>query len=201
VEVETPPVDVETPPVDVDTPPVEVLTPPEVELDVELTPPVDVLTPPVDVLVEPPLVVDDTTTVPPLLLPPPKKPPKKPPLPPPQPPEPPANMVPLLPPDVLGISMIGARASGTGGDWVCTVMTVGATGASRRTTRRGGGGRCRTRGGGAAMGLRLTDWTWAGRAASAIWRAPPPMMAPPHAKPHNFAKAILTDMISHSFDS
>ncbi len=47
-------------------------------------------------------------------------------------------------------------------------------------------------------GLRLTTFTTAGRAASAIWRAPPPMIALPQAHAVNFARAILTDMVSHS---
>jgi len=186
------------------TPPVEVETPPDVLLEVELTPPVEVLTPPVDVLVEPPLVevepplvVDDTTMLPPLL-PPPKNPPKKPPGPP-QPLLPPGTTT--LPPDVLGRSSSGARASCTGACGVCTVMTVGVTRVSRCTTRRTRGAGLRTCGGRAAIGLRLTEWTWAGRAVSAIWSAPPPMIAPPQAAPHSFAKAILTDMVSHSFRS
>jgi len=43
------------------------------------------------------------------------------------------------------------------------------------------------------MTVRLIDvraLAW----VSATWTAPPPMIAPPHAQAHNFAKAIRTDM-------
>jgi hypothetical protein len=36
-------------------------------------------------------------------------------------------------------------------------------------------------------------WTWL-----ATSTAPPPMIAPPHAQAQSFAKAIRTDMVSHS---
>lgn len=103
-----------------------------------------------------------------------------------------------MPPEVLGISTSGARASGTGACGVCTVTTTGAgaaRGETRRTRwtgRRGAGARVAT------IGLRLTDWTCAGRAMSATWSAPPPMIAPPHAQAASFARAIRTDMLSHS---
>jgi hypothetical protein len=49
------------------------------------------------------------------------------------------------------------------------------------------------------MGWRFTWLTTAGRDASASWRAPPPMMAPPQAQAQSLAKAIRTDMFSPLF--
>jgi len=46
---------------------------------------------------------------------------------------------------------------------------------------------------GAALVLLLL-WTTAGRALSATWTAPPPMIAPPAVQAHNLASAIRTDM-------
>jgi hypothetical protein len=46
---------------------------------------------------------------------------------------------------------------------------------------------------GAAFTLLLL-WTTAGRALSATWTAPPPMIAPPQVQAHNLANAIRTDI-------
>lgn len=46
---------------------------------------------------------------------------------------------------------------------------------------------------GAAFTL-LVLLTTAGRALSATWTAPPPMIAPPQVQAHNFANAIRTDI-------
>jgi len=180
----------------VDDPPVE---------EVELRPPVEVLTPPVDVLTPPvePLVVDEITTVLPLPPPPlpPKKPPKKPPLPVPLPPLLPLPVVTMgkpEPPDVPDIS-IGARtnAAGSAGGWIANrgggslvrvLLATRCTGAFRAFTVLAG-----------VIGLRLTICTLAGRAVSASWSAPPPTIAPPQANAHNFARAILTDMMQALF--
>ncbi|MDR7154881.1 hypothetical protein J2W40_001699 [Sphingobium xenophagum] len=40
----------------------------------------------------------------------------------------------------------------------------------------------------------LELWTTAGRALSATWTAPPPMIAPPQVQAHNLANAIRTDI-------
>lgn len=203
-EVDEPPVDE----VEVELmPPVEVLVePPLVEVEPPLVlvelPPVEVELPPVEVEpplvdVEPPVLVEETTIWPPPPPLPPKKPPKKPP-PPPQPPLPPATRIgPPLPPDMLGISPIG-RSIGIGAPCECTVMTVGAAFVTVLTTLRTFTGlRCTVLATG-AIGLRFTWLTTAGRDVSASWRAPPPMIAPPHAQAQSFAKAIRTDMFAHS---
>jgi hypothetical protein len=47
--------------------------------------------------------------------------------------------------------------------------------------------------------MLLLLWTTAGRALSATWTAPPPMIAPPHVQAHNLASAIRTDIGSTLF--
>lgn len=184
------PLDVETLPDEVDTFPDEVDTLPE---EVE-TPPVDVDTPPVVELVElvmPPveLLVEEITTEPPLDPPlPPKKPPKNPPPPKPGPPAITTGAPP--PPDMTGISAAGAGGRGMGAAWVVTVTVCGAQLVTVRTTRRF---TRRTGLRGAAFTLFVL-WTTAGRALSATWTAPPPMIAPPAAQAHNLAIAIRTDI-------
>ena len=63
--------------------------------------------------------------------------------------------------------------------------------ATRRTFARG---RCTL----AGRTFAFACFTIAGRAGgfSETWTAPPPMMAPPQVQAHNFAKAILTDIIA-----
>ncbi len=180
-EVETLPEEVETPPVEVETPPVEVDTPPVVEL-------VELVMPPVELLVEE--ITTDPPPEPPL---PPKKPPKKPP---PPKPGPPASTTgaPPPPPDMTGISAEGAGGMGMGAAWVVTLIVCGAQDVTVLTTRRFMG--C-TGLRGAAFTL-LVLWSTAGRALSATWTAPPPMIAPPAAQAHNLAIAIRTDIRSYS---
>lgn len=160
-------------------------------LDDDETLPLDELvleTPPVldEVELDPPLEVDETTMLP--LDPPPKKPPAK--KPPPKPPNPP------LPPTITGAwppppLITGAGGNGIGAPWLVTVTTCGvqAVEVCVVTTLRT---RCGTTA--CLMTCRLIetrDAAW----VSATWTAPPPMIAPPHAQAHNFAKAIRTDMI------
>lgn len=78
-----------------------------------------------------------------------------------------------------------------GAAWLVRVMTCGAGETTRwrmRCTRRT---------------MRVRGWTGrtclmsrrtAGRGDWATWTAPPPMIAPPHARAQSFAKAILTDI-------
>ncbi|MFD1107298.1 hypothetical protein [Sphingobium olei] len=47
--------------------------------------------------------------------------------------------------------------------------------------------------------MLLLLWTTAGRALSATWTAPPPMIAPPQVQAHNLASAIRTDIGSTLF--
>lgn len=186
-------------PLDVD----EVLLTPPVEVDDELDEPPDdeetlPLEPPdeVELEVDPPLEleVDDTTIPldpPPL---PPKKPPAKnpPPKPPPQPP--PITAGGAAGPVLASIS--GAGGSGTGGDWVETVTTVGAhVGIGGALTRVRAATRCTGR---RLTGLAATFFllnSVRGLAFSATCTAPPPITAPPAVNAASFAKAIRTDMI------
>lgn len=158
------------------------------ELDVlETLPELEVLdTPPVldEVEVEPPLEVEEMTMLPlDPVLPPPKNPPaKKPPPKPPNPPLPPMITGGLPPPP----EMTGAGGSGIGAPWLVTVTVAGAQAVWVFVTTF-----LRT---GAWWTVRRTTCLAAGR--SATWTAPPPMIAPPQAQAHSFAKAIRTDMTS-----
>lgn len=155
-----------------------------------LDPPLDVLElePPLDDEVEPPLEVDETTMLPPLE-PPPKKPPAK--NPPPKPPNPP------LPPTTTGgdpppTLITGCGGNGIGAPCEVTVTTCGWQVVVLVVTTR-----LRTCATGRTACLvmwRLID-TRSAACVSATCTAPPPMIAPPHAHAHNFAKAIRTDMI------
>jgi hypothetical protein len=72
---------------------------------------------------------------------------------------------------------------------VATVTTLGVQAtvlAERRTSFVG------------ALAEALLALVMAGRGEdSATWTAPPPMIAPPQAHAHNFAKAIRTDIFQH----
>ena len=179
--------DVLEPPVDVDVldPPVEVLEPP-----------VEVLDPPVEV--EPPLVLVDPPELdeveemnqPPLDPPPP---PQKPPLPPPTitgalPPPPPPIGISAGIGTGAGAALAMVIAAGAQAVWVVVIVRT------LRITLR-----CATRTGAFAC---LIYWRLISVrcGASAIWTAPPPMIAPPHAQAHNLAKAIRTD-IAHTLFS
>ena len=157
-----------------------------------LDPPLEVLEldPPLDVEVEPPLEVEDTTMLPPLDPPPPKKPPAK--NPPPNPPKPP------LPPTTTGgepppMLITGCGGNGIGAPCEVTVTTCGwqvvvlVVTTRLRTLCATGRTAC-------LVMWRLID-TRSAAWVSATCTAPPPMIAPPHAQAHNFAKAIRTDMI------
>ena len=180
----TPPVDVdeEDPPVEDETLPLD--PPEEVELDVE---------PPLE-LVDPPLELDvEETTIP---LDPPPLPPKKPPAKKP-PPNPPPNPPPMIAGGADGpvlASISGAGGSGTGGDWVETVTTVGSQvrGAGRNRVRAA------TRSTGRRTGffaMRFLLNSVRGLELSATCTAPPPTIAPLAATAASFAKAIRTDMV------
>jgi hypothetical protein len=176
-----------------DTLPLDELVLETLPLEVEvLEPPLDVLVldPPLEVEVEPPLEVEETTMLPPLD-PPPKKPPAK--KPPPNPPKPP------LPPTTTGgepppTLMTGWGGNGIGAPCEVTVTTCGWQAVVLVVTTR-----LRTwRTGRFTTACLITDRLIEVRAlawVSATWTAPPPMIAPPHAQAHNFAKAIRTDMI------
>jgi len=146
-------------------------------------------TPPVldEVELDPPLEVDETTMLPLDPPPPPKKPPAK--NPPPNPPKPP------LPPTITGAwppppLITGAGGNGIGAPWLVTVTTCGVQAVEVRVVTT-----LRTRCGTTAclMTCRLIE-TRDAACVSATWTAPPPMIAPPHAQAHSFAKAIRTDM-------
>jgi hypothetical protein len=185
--------DEETLPLDelvLETLPLEVLVlEPPLEVEV-LEPPLDVLVldPPLEVEVEPPLDVEETTMLP--LDPPPKKPPPK--KPPPNPPKPP------LPPTTTGgepppTLMTGWGGRGIGAPCEVTVTTCGWQAVVFVVTTR-----LRTWRTGRFTACLITDRLTEVRAlawVSATWTAPPPIIAPPHAHAHNFAKAIRTDMI------
>lgn len=168
----------------------ELISAPPVDVDVDdpPDPPEDVLEEPPLVEVEPPLLVEETTTLPPLLPPPlpPKNPPKNPP--PPKPPLPPTKTGPPPLPPMGGNSAIGGMGSG-----VVVVVTVAlpqvvTVRTTRRLTLRTGAWRACARTG----AFTRCVGAWCGR--SAIWTAPPPTIAPPHAHAHNLAKAIRTDI-------
>ena len=167
----------------------ELISAPPVDVDVDdpPDPPEEVLEEPPLVEVEPPLLVEETTTLPPLLPPPlpPKKPPKNPP---PKPPLPPTKTGPPPLPPMGGNSAIGGMGSG-----VVVVVTVAlpqvvTVRTTRRLTLRTGAWRACARTG----AFTRCVGAWCGR--SAIWTAPPPTIAPPHAHAHNLAKAIRTDI-------
>jgi hypothetical protein len=156
-----------------------------------LDPPVEVLElePPLDVEVDPPLDVDETTILPLDPPPPPKNPPAKNPPPNPPPPDPP-TMIGAAPPPPL---ITGCGGNGIGAPCEVTVTTCGWHVVVRVvvTTRLRAWATGRTA---CLMMCRLID-TRSAACVSATWTAPPPMMAPPQAHAHNFAKAIRTDMI------
>jgi hypothetical protein len=84
----------------------------------------------------------------------------------------------------------GAGGTGMGAAGVATVTTLGVQATvftERRTSFVG------------ALAEALLAFVRAGRGAdSATWTAPPPMIAPPQAHAHSFAKAIRTDIFRHS---
>jgi hypothetical protein len=84
---------------------------------------------------------------------------------------------------------VGAGGTGMGAAGVATVTTLGVQAtvlAERRTSFVG------------ALAEALLALVMAGRGEdSATWTAPPPMIAPPQAHAHNFAKAIRTDIFQH----
>lgn len=100
----------------------------------------------------------------------------------------------MAPPPVIASSAggsmgVGAGGTGMGAAGVATVTTLGvqATVLTERRTSFVG-----------ALVEALLAFVMAGRGAdSATWTAPPPMIAPPQAHAHNFAKAIRTDIFRH----